>query len=117
MKPYTPIQKSKEERLNEIQKGNSLWLGIEGRYTNLRIWKGRVHAPNNPDNTEGIYMRLDKANAYSAPLSADSLKYIENKSSSVHKLEKFSFPCSVESLPEILEITKDLIIRRDIVEW
>jgi hypothetical protein len=114
---YAPIQKDLTERKTEIFKGNELWLGIEGRYTNLRIWKSRLHAPINPDNTEGIFMRLDKAHNYSVPLSTETLNYINDEKSCVHKLSKFDFPTSVDDLDEILEITKDLVIRRDIVSW
>lgn len=117
IKAYKPIQKNLDERKAEINKGNELWLGIEGRYTNLRIWKSRIHPLINPDNTEAIYMRLDKANEYSTPLSKETLKYINDDKSCVHKLAKFDFPTSIDNLDEILSITENLVIRRDIVQW
>jgi hypothetical protein len=117
VKAYAPIQKNLDERLAAINKGSELWLAIEGRYTNLRIWKSRIHAKVNPDNTEGIYMRLDKANNYSVPLNSETVNHIENKKSVVYQLAKFEFPTSVDNLNEILEITKNLVIRRDIVAW
>lgn len=117
IKAYPPIQKNVAEREASINNRSELWLAIEGRYTNLRIWKSRIHAKVNPDNTEAIYMRLDKANAYSVPLSSKTVGYIENENSPVYQLTKFDFPTSVDNLKEILEITKDLVIRRDVVQW
>ena len=114
---YAPIQKSIDERINHINDGADLWLAIEGRYTNLRIWKGRIHPKSNSDNTEAIYMRLDRANQYSVPLSVETLTYIENDKSCVHQLNKFSFPTSIDNLKEIIEITESLIVRRDVVGW
>jgi hypothetical protein len=117
IKAYAPIQKNLDERKTEILKGSELWLGIEGRFTNLRIWKSRIHPKINPDNTEAIYMRLDKANAYSTPLSKETLGYIQDEKSCVHQLAKFDFPTSIDNLDEILKITEKLVIRRDIVGW
>jgi hypothetical protein len=117
IKTYEPIQMNVDERIKFVNEGYELWLGIEGRYTNLRIWKSRLHAKVNPENTEGIFMRLDKANSYSAPVNENNLGYIQDEKSVVHKLAKFEFPTSVENLNEIIEITKSLKIRRDIVEW
>ena len=114
---YEPIQKDLEDRVKAINSGQELWLAIEGRYTNLRIWKSRLHAPINPDNTEGIFMRLDKANNYSTPLSVETHGYLDNQNSPVSQLVKFDFPTSIDNLNEILEITKNMIIRRDIVAW
>ena len=105
------------DRKKIILDSEELWLGIEGKYTNLRIWKGRIHPKNNSDDTEAIYMRLDKANAYSAPLYKESLQYIENKKSCVYQLAKFECPTALETLDEILEITKGLSIRKNIVVW
>lgn len=106
-----------EEKLNIVNNGKDLWLAIEGRFTNLRIWKSRIHPKINPDDTEGIYMRLDMANQYSVPLSAETVKYIQNEDSPVYKLAKFDFPTSVDNLAEILEITKKMPIRKNIVIW
>ena len=123
IKAYAPIQKNVDERIKSVNDGYELWLGIEGRYTNLRIWKSRLNpifnrnGSINPDKSEGIFMRLDKANSYSAPVNEKNLGYIQDEKSVVHKLAKFEFPTSVENLNEIIEITKSLKIRRDIVEW
>lgn len=116
-KVYEPRQLSIDERIKHINDGCDLWLAIEGRYTNLRIWKGRLHAPIHNDNTQGIYMRLDRANQYSVPLSVETLNYLENEKSCVHQLGKFSFPVSVDNLEEIINITQKLIIRMDVVGW
>lgn len=105
------------ERKTKINEGYELWLGIEERFTNLRIWKSRIHPKINPDNTEAIYMRLDKANAYSAPLSKETLKYINDETSPVHLLSKFDFPTSVENLDEILTIVEKLKVRTNVVQW
>lgn len=117
IKAYAPIQKTFDERLATINNSGEIWLAIEGRYTNLRIWKNRIHPKANSDNTEGIYMRLDKANNYSVPLNSESVNYIQDEKSVVYQLAKFEFPTSVDNLYEILEITKDLVIRRDIIQW
>lgn len=117
IKAYPPIQKTLEEREVTLNKGFTLELGVEGRHTNLFIWKSRIHPKANPDNTEAIYMRLDKANNYSVPLSSKTVGYIKNEKSPVYQLAKFDFPTSVDNLKEILEITKDLVIRRDVVQW
>ena len=123
IKAHAPIQKTPEERVKDVNNGYELWLGIEGRYTNLRIWKSRLNpvfnrdGSINPDKSEGIFMRLDKAHSYSAPVSEKTLGYIQDEKSIVHKLAKFEFPTSVENLNEIIEITKSLKIRMDIVEW
>jgi hypothetical protein len=117
IKAHKAVHKSLEERTELLNNGSELWLSIEGRYTNLRIWKARIKALIDPDNTEGIYMRLDKANAYSVPLSEETLEYIQDKKSVVHQLGKFSFPTSVDNLEEILKITEKLAVRRDIVRW
>jgi hypothetical protein len=106
-----------EEKIDIINSGQELWLAIEGGFTNLRIWKARIHPKINPDNIEGIYMRLDKANEYSVPLSENTVNYINNEDSPVYKLAKFTFPTSVDNLDEILEITKKLPIRKNIVNW
>lgn len=116
-KVYQPIQQDMNGRLEQLNKGNELWLAIEGRFTNLRIWKSRIHPKVNPDNTEGIYMRLDCAKQYSVPLSKETFAYLQNPHPALKELVKFYFPTSVDNLQEILEITKDLIIRHNIVEW
>jgi hypothetical protein len=116
-KVYAPRQLTNDERIKHINDGAELWLAIEGRFTNLIIWRSRIHAPINPDNSEGIYMRLDKANNYSVPLSVDKLNYIENDKSCVHELGKFDFPTSVDNLEEIINITQKLIVRMDVVAW
>lgn len=114
---YVPIQKTFEERIEAINKGFELWLAVEGRHTNLRIWKSRLYPKVNPDNTEGIFMRLDKANAYSAPLSEKTAKYLVTDNEIINKLSKFTFPTSIDNLQNILDLTKDMSIRRDIVAW
>ena len=111
------MKESIDERVAIINNGTTLWLGIEGKTTNLRIWKDRLHAKCNPDNTEGIYVRLEKANEYSTPLSVEKLNYIENDKSPVHQLGKFDFPTNVENLNEIIELTLKLTIRKNIVSW
>ena len=116
VKAYSPYQRTVEQRLEEINKGYTLELAIEDRFTNLRIWKSRIHAPINPDNTEAIYMRLDRCNCYSVPLSVDTHKYLENSETPVKELTKFSFPTSIDNLNEIIEITKGMVVRH-CKEW
>lgn len=116
IKAYAPHQKNLEERINHVLGGNELSLAIEGRYTNLRIWKSRLHPKFNPDDSDGVYMRLDRANQYSAPLSPETLKYIENENSPVHQLAEFGFPTSIENLRKILEITENMPIR-ECIAW
>lgn len=106
-----------DRRKDLINSGRILYLGIEGKFTNLTIWKSRLYAKINPDNSEGIFMRIQKYQQYSVPLLKDTLSYIKNKKSPVHSLGVFDFPTSVDNLDEILKITIKLKERKENVLW
>lgn len=100
-----------EDRYNTLLNGNGeLSLAIEGRFTNLRIWSTKH------DNL--IYMRLDRANNYSAPLREDTLNYLDKPNNAVIKLsELFGFNGATKAdIKTIIDITKDMAYR-DCIEW
>jgi len=121
IKGYAPHQMTLEERKADMKKNlhklhfgsyANLELGIEGRYTNLRIWIGNEKCMAEGGGDKKIYMRLDCANHYSVPLSEDKvMNYLEKPTDAMKKLIKFGFISSIECLDEILEITKDMPIR------
>lgn len=104
------------ERLQYLKDGKTLSLAVEGKYTNIRIWFGRLHAPVNPDNTMCVYMRLDCANQYSAPISDKSFAYLNNPDTPVKELVQFGFPANAEHLETIVRITKDMK-ERECIAW
>lgn len=81
-------------------------LAIEGRFTNLRIWSSK--------HDNHIYMRLDKANAYSIPLSNKSVDYLDKPHPAVIKLnELFGFNgATKDDIDTIIEITKNMVYRQ-----
>jgi len=105
-----------EQRISCLN-GGQLTLGIEGRFTNLRIWTGCNKAGRHPrsEHTE-VWMRLDCANQYNAPLNDETYKYLDDKDKVIEKLLKFGFMSPISNLDEILEITKDLKWR-ELVAW
>lgn len=109
MKEYTTIS----ERLHHLTKDNAeLSLAVEGRFTNLRIW-----VSDNDDKTaKMVYMRLDKFEAYSAPLKPESAKYLTKPNPVIEQLLQYGFVSSITCLNNILEITKDLK-HRECKEW
>jgi hypothetical protein len=95
------------ERLKLITEQKcELSLAIEGRSTNLRIWQSHDH----------VYMRLDKANAYSVPLQADTISYLNKPNEPIIKLLKYGFESHTTNLSDILEITKGMKYR-PCIEW
>lgn len=70
--------KTLEERLKVIKSCCELSLAIEGKYTNLRIWTG-FDGPGKHsfEKHDTIFMRLDKCNNYSVPLSEETFNYLE----------------------------------------
>lgn len=105
----------------KILQSGELWLAVEGRYTNLRIWTGRDVNGRHPLNEhDTVFMRLDKANEYSTPLSEDSFFRLSKKGQdAIRPLLRFGFKCSINNIDEILSITDSLPIRKhdNIVEW
>lgn len=88
-----------EERKEMIMQGGELSLAVENTDTNLRIWRGKEGS---------VCIRLDKFEAYSAPLSQSSYDYLEQNNEVVKALIPIGFLSPVENLDSILEITKDL---------
>lgn len=109
MKEYNTIA----ERLNRLTKENAeLSLAVEGRFINLRIW-----VSDNDDKTaKMVYMRLDKFEAYSAPLKPESAKYLNQQNPAIEQLLQYGFVSPVTCLNNILEITKDMKYRQ-CKEW
>lgn len=104
-----------EQRLQTIKAGSTLELGIEGRFVNLQIWTGcNKNGKYSPNEHTEVFMRLDKGNEYSVPLSKEIYHYIDDKDKVIEKLLKFGFISPISNLPEILEITKCLSYRASI---
>ncbi len=99
-----------EQRKETLLAGNEVELAIEERFTNLRIFKG--------GKGSNIYFRLDKANAYSAPLSDNSISYLHKKNEVIEKLNTlFGFNnATLNDIDTILEMTKDLK-NRPCISW
>lgn len=126
IKGYSAIQMTLEERkaymikdLHKVKSGmyGELELAIEGKFTNLRIFIGNEKCLAEGGGDKMIYMRLDRANQYSVPLSEHKvMNYLKKPTDAMKKLIKFGFVSSIECLDEILEITKDMPIR-PCIEW
>jgi hypothetical protein len=95
------------ERINYLNKGNSLEVAVEGRYTNLIIRK-----------SDGfMYMRLDKANQYNAPLSLESYGYLDKPNAIIAELvKKFGFKSSDNDLEDIVTLTAPMK-ERHCIAW
>jgi hypothetical protein len=107
----TMVQTTLEQRKIDVRKGYALELAIEGKFTNLRIWIGASKCKAEGGVVDTVYIRLDRANHYSAPLSDKSFAYLETDCKavdSVKELLEFGFTSPLEKLDEILEITKGL---------
>ena len=120
IKGYSAIQMTLDERKADMKKNldklhfgsyANLELAVEGRFTNLQIWISNEKCMAEGGGDKKIFMRLDCANHYSAPLREDSANYLEKPHQAITKLLKFGFISSIECLDEILEITKDMVIR------
>lgn len=89
------------------QKGKTLSLAVEGRYTNLLIWT----------RDGNLYMRLDKFKQYSIPLSEKSYQYLNLKFLKKDILKfKFGQKFTNDILVEVINITKDLK-EREPLHW
>ncbi len=105
------------ERLHHIRQGNELSLAIEGRFTNIRIWSGKnANGVYNPNEHDTIFIRLDCAHQYSAPLSDKSYNYLKLPNKTIEQLLIFGFTCDISNLETILSITKDLKYRQ-LTQW
>jgi len=103
MREYNTI-KDRLKLLKELK--GELHLAIEDRFTNLRIFIDEIY----------VYMRLDKFQAYSAPLSEETIGYLNKPNDIINQLLQYGFKSSITSLNDILEITKKLKYRR-CKEW
>lgn len=105
-----------EERLNKLKNGSEVHLAIEGRYTNLRIFTGKdANGKHHFNSHDTVYLRLDKANEYSAPLDNETINYLINISK-VAPLLEFGFKSNISNLVEILSITESFK-DRDCISW
>ena len=84
---------------------SELSLAVEGKTTNLRIWRSK--------KCDTIYFRLDKFNAYSSPLSDESILYLDKPNDKVNKLNTlFGFNrARLKDIDIIIDIVKDMKIR------
>ena len=96
----------RKEKLNSF---SEISLAIEDRFTNLRIWLGKKDGK--------IYIRLDKANNYSTPLSLDRINYLNNEHKAINKLLKFYVfgETEIDQIDKVLDITKNMDYRECIV--
>ena len=81
-------QTSIEERITSINKGNTLELAIEGKFTNLRIWTGRSKSVSEGGVVDTVYIRLDRANQYSVPLRNETFAYLETDCKAVNSVKE-----------------------------
>jgi len=96
-----------KNRLDTLLSGNGeLELAIEGRFTNLRIWKSKKE--------DIICIRIDKGKQYSVTLSDKSVGYLEKPNEAVTKLNKlYGFNgARVKDILNIIEITKGMKLRQ-----
>lgn len=104
--------KTIQQRLDYLYTGKTLSLAIEGKDTNLQIWIGVDGAGRHePNKSDTVFMRIDKYNEYSVPLSEVSIA-IQDKTSPVLQLTKFGFKSPIKGLKEILEITLKMKYRK-----
>jgi hypothetical protein len=107
----TKLSDSLSNRKDTLLNGTGeVELAIEGRFTNLRIWRSK--------NDVHIYMRLDRANHYSTPLSDDSIGYLDKSHPVITKLnELYGFNrATIDDIDNIIQLTKDMVFRA-CVEW
>jgi len=84
-----------------------LSFAIEGKYTNIRVWK----------HNNLIYIRLDRYNQYSCPLSNESILYLEKPNKIVSELLKLGgFSFSDEKESEVIVLLRSLK-KRDCLAW
>jgi hypothetical protein len=88
-----------DQRLNTLYSPFELTLLIGDKDTTLRIWV---------DKKDNVFMRLDKYQAYSAPLSEDSYKYLTDENGIIKQLLQFGFKSQIANIPAILKITESL---------
>ena len=85
---------------------SELSLKVEGKFTNLRIWI----------SDGGIYMRLDRANQYSAPLCEKSYNYLEKDNKIIKELSNMGFPTNINNLKKIEGLIA-CMEQRDCIAW
>ncbi len=98
------------ERKDHILKRGTLTLAIEGRFTNLLIYKG--------SKCNNVFFRLDKAYNYWASLCTERLQYLEKDHPVIETLNSLYGFCNatIDDLDNILIITKNMK-NRDLIEW
>jgi hypothetical protein len=121
-KDFTEVIATRLRRFNE---GNEIQLAIEGRFTNLRIWKSNnkieresIYNPvaeSAPISDAKVYMRLDRANQYSVPLNQETIGYLEKEHPIIKELLQFGFESDVTNIDKVLEITAPLKDRAIII--
>ncbi len=86
-----------------------LEFAVEGKYTNLRVWCGHDGPQSHKHLIDTVFMRLDRANHYSAPLQPDSYKYLEKPNLIIRGLAyKFGFKSPISDAEEILSSLQTL---------
>lgn len=90
---------------NLILSGNEVSLAVEGRTTNLRVWTSK--------NDDTVYFRLEKHNQYNAPLSNESVNYLEKDNKEITKLNAlFGFNrATKKDIDTIVDILKGFKFR------
>ncbi len=91
-----------DNRRDIIESGKELQLAVEGRDTNLRIWK----------SSDGIYMRLDIYKQTSAPLNDKTVRMVDDTKSPIYKLAGLGFPTAKSNLDKILRLTANMRERK-----
>lgn len=97
---------------------SELSLAVEDRFTNLRIWIGNEKSISDGCGRLLIYMRLDKLQNYSVPLSQETALYLDKKHPAIEKLLTFyEFGnTDITQLDKVLEIVSKMK-HRECREW
>lgn len=108
-----------EERRNYLLAGtdelkysyNDLRFAVEGKTTNVHLWIGNEKCLADGGGEKLIYIRLESSE-YSVPLNKDKVAYLDKPNKAVEKLAEKGFTRPISEIDEVLEITKNLKIRK-----
>ena len=112
------IQTRTDKRRETLLNGGEISLQIEGRFTNLRIFRCYTAGGKKYGQPDGYGIRLDCYNQYSAPLDSKTIGYLDKENTACTKLNAaFGFRGANEGdLETILEIIQYLT-DRDCLSW